>query len=97
MRRLIVLVHDIVAAALAWMAAFWLRFNFGRLPSADARPAAVGLHPARIFLAGGLGLIGRRGDATVTLFRRLLRRGTTYTGWIDMRWTHFEREAERSA
>ncbi|HET9403212.1 MAG TPA: polysaccharide biosynthesis protein, partial [Burkholderiales bacterium] len=28
MRRLVVFAHDVVAAALAWMAAFWLRFNF---------------------------------------------------------------------
>ena len=26
-RRLAVFVHDLLAAALAWMAAFWLRFN----------------------------------------------------------------------
>jgi FlaA1/EpsC-like NDP-sugar epimerase len=31
-RRFIVFVHDVVAAGLAWMAAFWLRFNFD-LPS----------------------------------------------------------------
>ena len=28
LRRLIVLAHDVVAAGLAWIAAFWLRFNF---------------------------------------------------------------------
>jgi len=28
LRRLIVLAHDVVAAGLAWVAAFWLRFNF---------------------------------------------------------------------
>jgi FlaA1/EpsC-like NDP-sugar epimerase len=27
-RRLIVFIHDVVAAGLAWVAAFWLRFNF---------------------------------------------------------------------
>jgi FlaA1/EpsC-like NDP-sugar epimerase len=27
-RRLLVFLHDVVAAAAAWMAAFWLRFNF---------------------------------------------------------------------
>jgi FlaA1/EpsC-like NDP-sugar epimerase len=27
-RRLIVFLHDVIAAGLAWMAAFWLRFNF---------------------------------------------------------------------
>ena len=28
LRRLVVLAHDVVAAGLAWVAAFWLRFNF---------------------------------------------------------------------
>ena len=28
LRRLVVFAHDLIAAALAWMAAFWLRFNF---------------------------------------------------------------------
>ena len=28
MRRLIVFAHDLAAAGLAWVAAFWLRFNF---------------------------------------------------------------------
>ena len=27
-RRALVFFHDLVAAGLAWMAAFWLRFNF---------------------------------------------------------------------
>jgi FlaA1/EpsC-like NDP-sugar epimerase len=28
LRRLIIFVHDVLAAGIAWIAAFWLRFNF---------------------------------------------------------------------
>jgi hypothetical protein len=28
LRRLTVFAHDVLAAGLAWIAAFWLRFNF---------------------------------------------------------------------
>jgi FlaA1/EpsC-like NDP-sugar epimerase len=35
-RRLIVFLHDVIAAGLAWMAAFWLRFNFDLPPEYEA-------------------------------------------------------------
>jgi FlaA1/EpsC-like NDP-sugar epimerase len=35
-RRLLVFLHDVIAAALAWMAAFWLRFNFDLPPEYEA-------------------------------------------------------------
>jgi FlaA1/EpsC-like NDP-sugar epimerase len=58
MRRLIVLAHDVVAAALAWMAAFWLRFNFDVPPEAqelmiDLLPWVIMTHAAVFW---GLGL-----------------------------------------
>jgi FlaA1/EpsC-like NDP-sugar epimerase len=40
-RRFIVFLHDVIAAALAWMAAFWLRFNFD-LP-AEYEAVMIGL------------------------------------------------------
>jgi FlaA1/EpsC-like NDP-sugar epimerase len=55
MRRLIVFVHDVAAAGLAWMAAFWLRFNFD-VPDEyqkimfELLPWVLGIH-AVIFLA----------------------------------------------
>jgi FlaA1/EpsC-like NDP-sugar epimerase len=57
-RRVIVFAHDVLAAALAWMAAFWLRFNFD-IPDEYARlmldrlPWVLVAHVA-IFLALGL-------------------------------------------
>ena len=42
-RRIIVFLHDVIAAALAWMAAFWLRFNFD-LP-ADFEAVMLNLLP----------------------------------------------------
>ena len=44
-RRFLVFVHDLVAAALAWVLAFWLRFNLDiprRLSQDHGRAAAVG-------------------------------------------------------
>ena len=55
MRRVIVFAHDVIAAGLAWMAAFWLRFNFD-MPG-DYRQLMLQLVPwvlvihAAVFLA----------------------------------------------
>jgi FlaA1/EpsC-like NDP-sugar epimerase len=54
-RRLIVFAHDVMAAGLAWAAAFWLRFNFDmppeyRLLMLQLLPWVVGVHAA-VFLA----------------------------------------------
>jgi FlaA1/EpsC-like NDP-sugar epimerase len=55
MRRLIVFAHDVIAAGLAWMAAFWLRFNF-EMPQdypqlmLNLLPWVLGIHAA-VFLA----------------------------------------------
>jgi FlaA1/EpsC-like NDP-sugar epimerase len=54
-RRVIVFAHDLTAAALAWVAAFWLRFNFDmpgdyRLLMLQLLPWVVGVHAA-VFLA----------------------------------------------
>lgn len=57
MRRLIVFLHDVLAAGLAWMAAFWLRFNFD-LPESYAAlmlqllPAVLAIHAAVFLLLG---------------------------------------------
>jgi FlaA1/EpsC-like NDP-sugar epimerase len=54
-RRFIVFAHDVIAVALAWMAAFWLRFNFD-MPG-DYRELMLELLPwvlmvhAAVFLA----------------------------------------------
>jgi FlaA1/EpsC-like NDP-sugar epimerase len=58
LRRLIVFVHDVLAAGLAWIAAFFLRFNFDMPPEyhelmLDALPWVLGIHGA-VFLALGL-------------------------------------------
>ena len=55
MRRLIVFAHDLAAAGLAWVAAFWLRFNFDvpdeyRNLMLELLPWVLGIHAA-IFLA----------------------------------------------
>jgi FlaA1/EpsC-like NDP-sugar epimerase len=47
-RRLIVFLHDVTAAALAWVAAFWLRFNFD-VP-ADYHALMVERLPGVIFI-----------------------------------------------
>jgi FlaA1/EpsC-like NDP-sugar epimerase len=57
-RRLLVFAHDVIAAALAWMAAFWLRFNFEIPPEYQTLmfqtlPWVVGIHAA-VFWALGL-------------------------------------------
>ncbi len=57
-RRFLVFAHDAVAAALAWMAAFWLRFNFDIPPEyhglmLDRLPWVLLVHIA-VFLALGL-------------------------------------------
>ena len=58
LRRLIVLAHDVVAAGLAWIAAFWLRFNFD-LPRdyqelmLETLPWVLGVY-AIIFVPGSL-------------------------------------------
>jgi FlaA1/EpsC-like NDP-sugar epimerase len=57
-RRIIVFAHDVVAAALAWIAAFWLRFNFD-IPGEytalmlDRLPWVLAIHAA-VFLVLGL-------------------------------------------
>ena len=54
-RRLIIFIHDLIAVALAWMAAFWLRFNFDmpadyRQLMLELLPWVLGIHAA-VFLA----------------------------------------------
>jgi FlaA1/EpsC-like NDP-sugar epimerase len=57
-RRLLVFLHDLLAAGLAWMAAFWLRFNFD-IPEEyealmfDRLPWVLAIHVA-VFWAFGL-------------------------------------------
>src|SRR5438067_1773436 len=56
-RRLVVFLHDLVAAALAWMAAYWLRFNLD-VPHEFAvvmlarLPLVIGVHVAVFWLFG---------------------------------------------
>jgi len=57
MRRLIVFVHDLLAAAFAWVAAFWLRFNFDipddfRDIMLDLLPWVLGVHAAVFWVMG---------------------------------------------
>src|SRR5574340_1196110 len=57
-RRLLVFGHDVAAAALAWMAAFWLRFNFDVPPDyhalmLDRLPWVLAIYVA-VFFAFGL-------------------------------------------
>jgi len=57
-RRFVVFMHDVAAAAVAWMAAFLLRFNFDVPPEYEAimlnlMPGAVGIYAA-VFWALGL-------------------------------------------
>jgi FlaA1/EpsC-like NDP-sugar epimerase len=57
-RRFLVFTHDVLAAALAWVAAFWLRFNFDIPPEYqalmfDMLPWVLAIHVA-VFLALGL-------------------------------------------
>ena len=58
LRRLIVFAHDVLAAGLAWIAAFWLRFNFELPPDyyelmLDSLPWVIGIHAA-VFMVLGL-------------------------------------------
>jgi FlaA1/EpsC-like NDP-sugar epimerase len=57
LRRFIVFAHDVLAAGLAWMAAFWLRFNFD-IPEefqeimVDLLPWVLGVHAAVFWVMG---------------------------------------------
>jgi FlaA1/EpsC-like NDP-sugar epimerase len=57
LRRLSVFAHDVLAAGLAWMAAFWLRFNFD-IPAdyqelmLGTLPWALGIHAAVFWVLG---------------------------------------------
>jgi len=57
LRRLVVFAHDVLAAALAWIAAFWLRFNF-ELPGEyhelmiDSLPWVLGIHAVVFWVLG---------------------------------------------
>jgi FlaA1/EpsC-like NDP-sugar epimerase len=56
-RRFIVFGHDVVAAAIAWAAAFWLRFNLDlpdeyREVMLDRLPLVAGIHAAIFWLLG---------------------------------------------
>jgi FlaA1/EpsC-like NDP-sugar epimerase len=57
MRRLIVFTHDVLASGIAWMAAFWLRFNFD-LPEEyqdlmlDLLPWVLLIHAAVFWILG---------------------------------------------
>ena len=57
-RRFVVFMHDVIAAVLAWMAAFWLRFNFDVPPEYEAVMLGLVLGVAGIYAAifWGLGL-----------------------------------------
>jgi FlaA1/EpsC-like NDP-sugar epimerase len=56
-RSLIVVLHDVVAAGLAWLASFWLRFNFD-IPGEyealmlDLLPGVVAIHAAAFWALG---------------------------------------------
>lgn len=56
-RRLVVFAHDVLAAGLAWIAAFWLRFNFD-VPAdyeelmMESLPWVVGIHAAIFWVLG---------------------------------------------
>ena len=57
-RRFLVFLHDVVAATVAWMAAFWLRFNFDLPPEYEEVMTGLllsvtGIHAA-VFWALGL-------------------------------------------
>jgi FlaA1/EpsC-like NDP-sugar epimerase len=57
-RASLALVHDLVAASLAWLAAFWLRFNLEMPPPEYARtalvalPAVIAVHAVVFWLLG---------------------------------------------
>jgi len=57
LRRLVVFAHDVIAAGLAWVAAFWLRFNFD-VPDEyyrlmlDLLPWVAGIHAAVFWVLG---------------------------------------------
>jgi FlaA1/EpsC-like NDP-sugar epimerase len=56
-RRLVVFLHDVVAAALAWMLAYWLRFNLEVPPEyagamVDRLPVVLALHAAVFWMLG---------------------------------------------
>jgi FlaA1/EpsC-like NDP-sugar epimerase len=57
LRRLVVFAHDVLAAGLAWIAAFWLRFNFD-VPAdyeelmLESLPWVVGIHAAIFWVLG---------------------------------------------
>ena len=57
LRRLVVFAHDALAAGLAWVAAFWLRFNFD-VPAEyeelmlESLPWVVGIHAAIFWVLG---------------------------------------------
>jgi FlaA1/EpsC-like NDP-sugar epimerase len=58
LRRLVVFLHDVLAAALAWIGAFWLRFNFDPPPEYQALmlerlPWVVAIHTV-VFWSLGL-------------------------------------------
>jgi FlaA1/EpsC-like NDP-sugar epimerase len=56
-RRLIVFAHDVLASGIAWLAAFWLRFNFD-VPAEyqelmlDLLPWVLGIHAAVFWILG---------------------------------------------
>ena len=57
LRRLLVFVHDVVAAAAAWMLAYWLRFNLD-IPSdfldimLERLPTVIAVHAAIFCMLG---------------------------------------------
>src|SRR3981189_64788 len=56
-RRLLVFLHDVAAAGIAWMAAFWLRFNLDVPREYETLmwallPRVVAVHPIVFWLLG---------------------------------------------
>ena len=57
LRRFVVFAHDVIAAGLAWIAAFWLRFNFDvpadyRDLMLESLPWVLGIHAAVFWVLG---------------------------------------------
>jgi FlaA1/EpsC-like NDP-sugar epimerase len=74
-RRLFVLLHDLVAAALAWMLGYWLRFNLDIPPEyasvmAQRVPVVVAVHAAIFWILGLYRGLWRY--ASLPDFRRIL-------------------------
>ena len=95
-RRVIVFLHDVAAAGIAWVAAFYLRFNFD-LPD-DWRELMLDLLPwvlaiyAVIFLAMRLYRGLWRYASLPDLQRIAVAVGVAALAvWVDLRWARYTR------